>query len=224
MDSTSPSIAKTTSIRLLLLGLGVLIPLVLLVIILHSPRPSSPIAFPPTNPAPIEQTGESVDEHAPAVSSALATPVALLEDSHKQDRALLAPPVQLASAVDMASIPFDPTALTEQIRNRFQVSEDGTISLDARDHHVVVTEGKLSFEPVIDNPDAAIASLNFTVTSSSISIGTQDLLSAAEPVETTTQGNLVTLDYGNGLVEEYVARDRGVEQRWRLQNKALTNW
>src|SRR5690606_8206811 len=113
-----------------------------------SPRSFSSIASPPTNPVSVEQAGQSDDAPTTAVSSPLATPEAVLEDNHEQDRASLAPPVQLAGAVDTTSLPFDPTTLTEQIRNRFQASEDGTISLDAKDHRVVVTEGKLSFEPV----------------------------------------------------------------------------
>lgn len=221
MDSTPTSTTKTISTRLSSLTLGVLIPLVLLVVILHLPWASLSISSLPANPPSIELTDQSTNEHTTADSGALATPVAILEGSHEQDRALLAPPVQLADAVDAASLPFDPPTLTEQIRNRFQVSEDGTISLDTRDHHVIVTEGKLSFEPVIDDSDTPIDSIHFTITSSSLAVGTQELLSAAEPVEATTQGNLVTLDYGNGLVEEYVAQDRGVEQRWRLQNATV---
>jgi PKD repeat protein len=218
------SLKNSPSRHLIISGLIILLPLILFIVNLI-PSPSSPSAFvePPKQPALQPTTRASVDNNASTLATEsdpvlVDAPVA----DPQPDFTLLDSPVPLAEDIDMASLPFDPAQLREQLRNQFQVREEGIVELIRDQHKAVIDEGKLTFEPASGDTSFQDSSVNITLSSASIAIGAQDLLSPSLQPETTVEGNLVTLDYGNGLVEEYVARDNGVEQRWRLENKPVT--
>lgn len=218
------SLKNSPSRHFIISGLIILLPLILFIAILI-PSPSSPFAsVEPTKQSALQPTTlASVDNNASTLASE-SDPVHVGASAAgpQPDFTLLDSPVPLAEDIDMASLPFDPAQLREQFRNQFQVREEGTVELIQGQHKAVIDEGKLTFEPATGDIDFQDSTVNITLSLASIAIGAQDLLSPSLQPETTVEGNLVTLDYGNGLVEEYVARDNGVEQRWRLENKPDT--
>lgn len=227
MNSTPVKRSQTTQLRhIFSLGLALLIPIALLIMIFYSSSFFSATPPPtPTKQTVIESVIEPINPDASLMISTSETGVTNLTSNLNLaagHSASLTPHVQLVNDIKSRSLPFDPIALTEQSHHRFQITEDGTISLDTTAYQVSITEEKLAFVPATSDTQFSPGSTSFTLSLASVVMGQQDLLMASRQLDTTVEGNLVTLDYGFGLVEEYIARETGVEQRWWLENKPIT--
>ena len=137
---------------------------------------------------------------------------------------LLAPAagqVRLDSGTADGALPFDLAAVVERARNTIQVPERGLPYVEQTGHRALFDGGSLHFVPQPAAAEPALwvppAPLTLTVALAEVAVGDVSLFQGPAPAELQLDGNVARADRGRGLVEAWVARDGGVEQRWWLQ-------
>lgn len=191
-------------------------------------------------PVPDNEERDIVGEEPPITTNSVAGEVTAIAGS-----AVMTPagttgnPWQLAGEtrlVDTPELPFDPTAVIEQSRNVFQVDGAGRPFIHRPSHQAIFDEGQLHFTALADEsgqffnantgepvthtavPDTP---LTLDVTLARVTVGSQAIPLAESPAYEVA-GNVVRAGRGPDLVEEFVARDAGIEQQWRLQRQPET--
>jgi RHS repeat-associated protein len=114
-----------------------------------------------------------------------------------------------------ARLPFKLAEVVERSRNTIQVPARGLPFVERGGHRVFFDAGNLLFTPLGD--EELPLPLTMTVELAGIYVGGQPLFEGPSRAPVELAGNVARLERGRGLVEEYVARDAGVEQRWRLE-------
>src|SRR5690606_13512869 len=79
--------------------------------------------------------------------------------------------------------------------------------------------GQVAFTPLDHEGEAAP---DLTVTLSGVAVGGETLFVGPQEAEALVEGNVARYERAPGLVEEFVARDAGVEQRWWLHEAPAT--
>lgn len=132
---------------------------------------------------------------------------------------------------DSVKLSFDPDAIIEQSRNTVQTDAAGRPFIHHPAHQALFTDGRFHFmalagdkdelvngetgEPVaLLAADRQLWTLNLELAQATVG---QHPIPIATAQTYTVAGNIVSAERGTHLVEEFVARDEGVEQRWRLE-------
>ena len=155
-------------------------------------------------------------EASEVVATSVATPEPVL-------------PVNILSQ-DTDNLPFVPDAVLEQARNQVQTTAEGVPFVEQMAHRAEFADGSLAFTALPETatgsepgdeeaiPDLAV-SLAIEVQSASITIGTTTLADNQTTPSAAVEGNIVRYERGQGVVEEFIARNAGIEQRWWLEEK-----
>lgn len=136
---------------------------------------------------------------------------------------------------DGIKLPFDPQVIIEQSRNAVQTDEAGRPFIHHPAHQALFTDSRFHFTALagskgdlVNAETGASAALPAALPVTArplwaLNLELAQVTVGQEPIPiATTQayavvGNIVSAQRGDHLVEEFVARDEGVEQRWRLE-------
>lgn len=133
------------------------------------------------------------------------------------------PPIALG--LDATPPPFDPAEIAERARNRVQSGPDGQAFLHRPGHNAhFAAGGSLAFALTLDETDALTLTLD-PATALTVSL---ELAAASKgaftlpiqpiPGQRQIQENTLSQPRGPWLVEQFIARDGGIEQRWLLES------
>ncbi|MGD9099551.1 MAG: hypothetical protein PVF45_03660, partial [Anaerolineae bacterium] len=138
---------------------------------------------------------------------------------------LLAPPageIRLDDengTVTEGSLPFELSEVVERARNTIQTPARGLPFVERGGHRALFDAGRLHFAP-LDRPLTTTLDLEtpltLTVELAGVYVGEEALFEGPAPAQAQLEGNVARFERGQGMVEELVARDAGVEQRWWL--------
>ena len=114
-----------------------------------------------------------------------------------------------------APLPFDLQEVVERARNQVQIPARGLPFVERPGHRAVFDAGSLQLAPRGGSglPDL----ITTTVELAGVYLGGQPLFEGPAPAVPDIGGNAVRFERGPGLVEEYLARDGGIEQRLRIE-------
>ncbi|MBX3057670.1 MAG: hypothetical protein KF770_14485 [Anaerolineae bacterium] len=136
----------------------------------------------------------------------------------------------------MTEIPFDPTAVIEQSRNVFQVDAAGRPFIQQPSHEATIHAGQLQFMALVGE-DGSFFNVSTSQRMTDTAVSATPLLLNIElaqitvggrtiPLENTpvyeSDGNIAHAERAPHLLEEFVARDAGIEQQWRLEKPLET--
>jgi hypothetical protein len=107
--------------------------------------------------------------------------------------------------------------VVERARNTVQRPARGTPFVQGQGHRARFGEERLYFTPLGGRELPPTLPLTLTVELAAITVGGRPLLVGPAPAQPQVDGNVVRFERKRGVVEEYVARDAGVEQRWWIE-------
>ena len=113
-----------------------------------------------------------------------------------------------------APLPFDLQEVVERARNQIQIPVRGLPFVERLGHRATFDAGSVRFAPRggLDLPEPVTT----TIELAGVYAGGQPLFEGPAPAVPDIAGNAVRFERAPGLVEEYLARDGGIEQRLRL--------
>lgn len=187
-------------------------------------------------PAPPENEGQRVEgvEPGSVVDTAAEDRTAALTSPEAGDHSW-----QLAGQTrlgDTTEIPFDTAAVIEQSRNVFQVDAAGRPFIQQPSHEATIHAGQLQFMALVGD-DGSFFNVNTSQRMTDTAVSATPLFLNIELAQITVGGRTIPMDNppvyesdGNiahaerapYLLEEFVARDAGIEQQWRLEKPLET--
>jgi YD repeat-containing protein len=111
-------------------------------------------------------------------------------------------------------LPFDLAEVVERAGNTIESPEGRPPFIARPGHQAIFDTGDLRFTPQGEVTTTTPLSLVFQL--SEVAIGEVSLFSGPATATVSLDGNIAHLVRGQNLVEEFVARDGGVEQRWQI--------